>query len=282
MAAPKSWTEASPLVSAQRSINATSRMALLKKVGPALLGNMIEFYEFGIYALVTEAIHENFFGKDDSYGVWIGFGISFVARPFGGFFFGFLADRISRRFALLVSIAGMIIATGGIGLLPTRSCCGEVWGWFGLILLIAFKVTQGLCVGGELTTVVVFCGEHAGRLHAGFGVALAVFTAGLGTVMSELVVLVIDRFLDDEQMMTWGWRIPFLLVFPWGIAARPKARPPCLPTAPPHLPAWCLGRRSCRPPSRARPEQLGRPWPQPAAACRPQSVRMVPLAVPRV
>ena len=222
-------TEASPLVSESADLSGRgdapmvkarlSRGGLVRKVGPALLGNMIEFYEFGVYALVTEALHENFFGEDDQYGVWIGFGISFVARPFGGFFFGYLADRISRRFALVVSIGGMILSTGAIGLLPTQVCCGPVWGMLGVILLVACKFLQGLCVGGELTTVIVFCAEHAGRQHTGFGVSLAVFTAGLGTVMSELVVMLISWLLTEEQMTAWGWRIPFLIVFPWGIFA---------------------------------------------------------------
>ena len=154
-------TEATPLKVADEATHLgsprLSRAALVRKVGPALLGNMIEFYEFGVYALVTEALHENFFGEDDQYGVWIGFGISFVARPFGGLFFGYLADRISRRFALVVSIGGMIVSTGCIGLLPTQVCCGKVWGMLGVILLVACKFLQGLCVGGELTTVIVFC-----------------------------------------------------------------------------------------------------------------------------
>ena len=224
-------TEASPLVADDRGLGRSSdsaphtdaprlsRAGLMRKVGPALLGNMIEFYEFGVYALVTEALHDNFFGEDDQYGVWIGFGISFVARPFGGFFFGYLADRISRRFALVVSIGGMIVSTVCIGLLPTQLCCGPVWGMLGVILLIACKFLQGLCVGGELTTVIVFCAEHAGRLHAGFGISLAVFTAGLGTVLSELVVMLISSLLTEDQMTDWGWRIPFLIVLPWGMFA---------------------------------------------------------------
>ena len=216
-------TEATPLKVADEATHLgpskLSRAALVRKVGPALLGNMIEFYEFGVYALVTEALHENFFGEDDQYGVWIGFGISFVARPFGGFFFGYLADRISRRFALVVSIGGMILSTGCIGLLPTQVCCGKVWGMLGVILLVACKFLQGLCVGGELTTVIVFCAEHAGRLHAGFGVALAVFTACLGAILSELIVMFITYLLTEDQMTAWGWRIPFLIVFPWGLFA---------------------------------------------------------------
>merc|ERR1712185_224888 len=125
---------------------------------------MIEFYEFGVYALVTEEITSNFFDASDTSGVWFGFAISFVARPFGGFFFGWMADAISRRAALMVS-----------------------------------------------------CAEHAGPKMAAFGVAVACATAAFGTIVAELLLL-LTAVLDDQQMLNWGWRVPFLVVLPWGVA----------------------------------------------------------------
>jgi len=218
-------TESSPLVATPLSAPAAdeparaSYAALLRRVGPALLGNMIEFYEFGVYALVTEEITSNFFDATDKSGVWFGFAISFVARPFGGFFFGWMADAISRRAALTASVFGMIVGTVGIGFLPTQRCCGQSWGLFGTAMLMLFKILQGLCVGGELTTVIVFCAEHAGPKMAAFGVAVACATAAFGTIVAELVLLLLNAVLDDQQMLNWGWRVPFLIVLPWGIAA---------------------------------------------------------------
>ena len=109
--APPKPTEASPLVASASTSSARptgSYSVLLKRVAPALLGYMIEFYEFGVYALVTEAITENFFEEGNKIGVWFGFAISFVARPFGGFIFGWIADTISRRTSLLMSVFGML------------------------------------------------------------------------------------------------------------------------------------------------------------------------------
>ena len=216
MAAPKSWTEASPLVSAQRSINATSRMALLKKVGPALLGNMIEFYEFGIYALVSEAISDNFFATsaEHEYGVWFGFAISFIARPFGGAVFGWVADRISRRVSLLMSVFGMIVSTAAIGMLPSYQWGGPVAGRIGWFFLFVCKLIQGLSIGGELTTLYVFAVEHAGPRMCGFALGLCSATASFGTVIAELVIALLDLATTEEQLNSWAWRIPFLITLP--------------------------------------------------------------------
>lgn len=209
----KAPTESSPLVAEPLSKPSAeeprgSYAALLRRVGPALLGNMIEFYEFGVYALVTEEITSNFFDAADTSSVWLGFAISFVARPFGGVFFGWMADAISRRAALLVSVFGMIVGTVGIGFLPSQRCCGQAWGLFGTAMLMVFKILQGLCVGGELTTVIVFCAEHAGPRMAAFG-----------TIVAEVVLLLLTAVLDESQMLSWGWRLPFLIVLPWGVAA---------------------------------------------------------------
>lgn len=222
-------TESSPLVAEPLSTPAAeesraSYAALLRRVGPALFGNMIEFYEFGVYALVTEEITANFFDATDTSSVWLGFAISFIARPFGGFFFGAMADAISRRAALMLSVFGMVVGTVGIGFLPTQRCCGQSWGLFGTCMLMFFKIVQGLCVGGELTTVIVFCAEHAGPKRAAFGVAAAVATAAFGTIIAELVLLLLNAVLDDSQMLSWGWRLPFLIVLPWGIAATAMRR----------------------------------------------------------
>ena len=188
-----------------------------------MLGNMLEFYEFGVYVEVTPQLTANFF--DDygdfghSFGVWFGFAVSFVVRPFGGALFGFIADKFGRRISIILSVAGMLTCTAGIGLLPTTGCCGAAAGVAGLVLLLLLKLCQGLFVGGEIVATMIFAVESAGPAHAATAAGLTLATASVGLIMAQLVVGVVETLTSDEQMLAWGWRVPFLLALPWGTAA---------------------------------------------------------------
>ena len=191
---------------------------------PALLGNTLEFYELGVYAVLAPLLTDNFFEEGDehgqTFGVWYGFAASFVVRPIGGFLLGRIADRYGRRVSLLLSLGGMVVSTTCIGLLPTRSCCGESWGRFGLALLVVFKIGQGLSVAGELSTVMTLSAEHAAPAGlVGFAIGLCLATICVGYIISVLFVLVLEHLLTEDQMMSWGWRLPFVLALPWGVFA---------------------------------------------------------------
>ena len=108
----------------------TEVFGLFTIIAPALLGNMLEFYEFGIYVLVTPYMTAAFFSDygdfGSTFGVWFGFSVSFVVRPFGGALFGYIGDRFGRRVSLIISVGGMIVCTAGIGLLPAHAHqCGR-------------------------------------------------------------------------------------------------------------------------------------------------------------
>ncbi|CAE8610339.1 unnamed protein product [Polarella glacialis] len=90
---------------------------LLKLTWPLLLGNMLEWYEFGVYAYVVPEMQANFF-SGSAIETWVGFAVTFVARPFGGFVLGWIADRFGRKISVQLSLGGMIVATVGQGLLP--------------------------------------------------------------------------------------------------------------------------------------------------------------------
>ena len=194
----------------------TEVFGLFTIIAPALLGNMLEFYEFGIYVLVTPYMTAAFFSDygdfGSTFGVWFGFSVSFVVRPFGGALFGYIGDRFGRRVSLIISVGGMIVCTAGIGLLPAHALVG-------LVLLVVFKICQGLFVGGELVTTVVFAVEHAGTELVATAVAISVATAAFGLLAASVVVLLIEYMTTDEQMYAWGWRVPFLLALPWGLLA---------------------------------------------------------------
>ena len=201
-----------------------SMRTLVSIIMPALLGNTLEFYELGVYAVLAPLITDNFFEEDDkhgqAFGVWYGFAASFIVRPLGGYILGTVADRHGRRASLLMSLGGMVVCTTCIGLLPTRLCCGESWGSFGLALLLIFKVGQGLSVAGELSTVMTLSAEHAAPAGLiGFAIGLCLATICVGYIISVLLVLLLEHFLTEDQMLSWGWRLPFLLVLPWGVFA---------------------------------------------------------------
>ena len=216
-------TEQSPLVGKGGPGLARQTWALMGVIAPALLGNMLEFYEFAAYLFVTPYITANFFASRGdfwlSFGVWFGFAISFAVRPFGGVLFGYIGDRYGRRLSLMLSVAGMIVCTAGIGFLPNTACCGNALGLFGLVMLLLLKICQGLCVGGELIVTAVFAVEAGGTPLVATATGITYATATSGMLIAELVVFTVESATTEEQMLAWGWRIPFLLALPWGLVA---------------------------------------------------------------
>jgi len=186
---------------------------LLLKVLPAAGGSFIEWYEFAVYGFLEANITGNFFeGHGGSISTWAGFAITFLFRPLGGCFFGYLADTIGRKLALQWTIMLMLVSTIGQGCLPTFNCCGEGPGWAGMIMLLVFRALQGLSAGGELTTAAVYISEVAPRERLGFALSFISSSGAFGAfaVASGLVTFM-QSVLTPEQMMAWGWRIPFLI-----------------------------------------------------------------------
>lgn len=185
---------------------------------PLLLGNVLEWYDFGIYSFLAPDIEKVFF-HSSSISTWAGYTVTFLLRPFGVFLNGWLADKYGRRTAVLISILGMLLATFGQGVLPTYLCCGDGWGTLGLVFLLLLRALQGLSAGGELGPIVAYIGESAppNRARAACGLLLA--SAGLGFLLANLLVTVVVRSLTPQDMASWGWRIPFLVsIVPGSIA----------------------------------------------------------------
>ncbi|CAJ1426915.1 unnamed protein product [Effrenium voratum] len=183
---------------------------LLRRVWPLLLGNVLEWYEFGIYSFLAVYLEQIFF-HSSSVSTWAGYAVTFVLRPVGGLLNGWMADKCGRRNAVLLSMVGMLLATVGQGLLPTEDCCGSTWGTVGLVLMLLLRALQGLSAGGELGPIVSYFAESAppSRIRSSTGFLLS--AAGLGFLLANLVVAALDQLLGPEGMMTWGWRLPFLL-----------------------------------------------------------------------
>jgi len=201
-------------------------------IAAGMIGNVLEWYDFAVYGYFAAAIGRHFFPHEDAvaqllsaFGV---FAIGYVMRPVGGAVVGHIGDRFGRRAALTFSVAAMAIPTFLIGLLPGYATLGVA----APIALTLLRMVQGLSVGGEYTSSMVFLMEHAPDGRRGVMGALAAGGAGGGTLLGSAVGAGFAASMSDAALDAWGWRIPFLLGLVVGIAGY-LLRRHVLETAPP-------------------------------------------------
>lgn len=177
----------------------------------AAIGQLVEWYDFVIYAYSAATIARLFFPAGDPtiaiLATFVIYSVGFLARPLGGYVFGTLGDKIGRRRVLSLVILLMGGATVGIGLLPTYAQIGI----FAPILLIVCRLLQGLSAAGETVSSNSFVAEHSPPHRRGRYVAFTFSFSTLAPVVAAAVVLGISNTLPTEQYESWGWRIPFLL-----------------------------------------------------------------------
>ena len=190
----------------------------LRNIASGAIGNTLEWYDFAIYGDFATSIGRLFCPKEESvaqvlaaFGI---FAIGYVMRPLGGVIIGYIGDRVSRRAALNVSIVAMASSTFVIGVLPGYATIGVA----APILLTACRMLQGLSVGGEYTTSLVFMVENAPRNRRGFNGALGCCGAVLGILLGSATGALLAAFMSAEDLETWGWRIPFILGLVIGLA----------------------------------------------------------------
>ncbi|MGA3301661.1 MAG: MFS transporter [Methylovirgula sp.] len=176
-----------------------------------VVGNILEWYDFGLYGLFAPVLAELFFPAADRIAalmsVYGGFAIGFLMRPIGGAVLGHLGDRIGRRFVLICSVVMMGITTTAIGFLPTYSMIG----FAAPMLLLALRILQGFSVGGEFTGSVAFLVENAPSHRRGFAGSFANIGSTTGILLAAAVATLATTFLDRASLQNFGWRIPFLL-----------------------------------------------------------------------
>ena len=182
-----------------------------KAIWAAAIGNLLEWYDFGVYGFLAVLIATNFFpGSDPTTALlksFAAFGVGFLARPLGGIIIGRLGDTRGRKTALVLTIFLMAFGTVGLGLLPSYETIG-VWA---PILLVIMRLVQGLAAGGEWGTSTAFMVEWAPQNRRGlFGSFQQVSTAG-GSLLGSAVAAIMTSSLSQAAMLDWGWRVPFLL-----------------------------------------------------------------------
>ncbi|MBO3679706.1 MFS transporter [Streptomyces sp. NEAU-YJ-81] len=175
------------------------------------IGTTVEYYDFSIYGLASSVVFAKLFfpTSDPVIGTMLSlstFAIGFLARPVGAVVFGHFGDRLGRKSTLVATLGLMGVATFAVGLLPTY---GQV-GIAAPILLIVARLAQGFSVGGEYGGAVLMTIEHAERGKRGFRGSLINTGTSAGLLLANLVFLGVLQ-LPDDQLHSWGWRIPFLL-----------------------------------------------------------------------
>ncbi len=176
------------------------------------VGNLVEWYDFYAYAAFSLFFAHLFFPGDDvvvqQLNAAILFALSFLVRPFGSIIFGHIADRHGRKMALTLSVALMCFGSLIIAVTPTY----EQIGAFAPAMLLAARLLQGLSLGGEYGASATYLSEVAHPNHRGFFSSFQYVSLIGGQLAAVLVLLLLQKvFLTTEQLMDWGWRIPFVI-----------------------------------------------------------------------
>jgi MFS transporter, MHS family, proline/betaine transporter len=195
----------------------TEPAVVRRAIGAAAIGNVTEWYDFGVYAYFEPTIKEVFFSDlPDTMGTIATFGlfaVAFLVRPFGGLFFGPLADRIGRNRVLATTMILMALGTFAIGCIPSQSSIGVA----APILLLVARLVQGFSTGGEYGNAMTFIAEYAPDRRRGFLGSWLEFGTFTGYLMGAVLVTVAGAVLTDDQLLSWGWRIPFFVALPLGV-----------------------------------------------------------------
>ena len=192
-------TTPSPKISSRRIILA------------GLIGNVMEWYDFAVYGFFASVIGQQFFPSENP-GVSLiaafgAFAAGFLVRPLGGLLFGRIGDLVGRSRALILSVLTMAVPTVLIGLLPTYQSIGLA----APILLVSLRIIQGLSVGGEYTSSLVFLVENAPKNRRAFNAIWGVWGATAGILLGSGVGALLANVLDPSDVANWGWRLPFIV-----------------------------------------------------------------------
>jgi MHS family proline/betaine transporter-like MFS transporter len=201
---------------------AVPQMTLKRVIVAATIGNVLEWFDFTVYGFLAVTIAEVFFPASNptvSLLVTFGaFGLAYLVRPLGAIFVGSYSDRHGRKAGLTLSIALMMIGTTLMAVTPGYATIGLA----APILITLARLFQGFSVGGEFGSSVAFLSEH-GSKRRGFSASWQFSVAGLITALASLFGVALTTLLSHEQLLSWGWRLPYflgMLVGPAGLYIR--------------------------------------------------------------
>ncbi|WP_300730136.1 MFS transporter [Pseudomonas sp.] len=183
----------------------------IKSIFSGSVGNMVEWYDWYVYAAFSLYFAKAFFPKGDTTAQLLNtaaiFAVGFLMRPIGGWLMGLYADRKGRKAALMASVLLMCFGSLIIALTPSY----EVIGVGAPVLLVFARLLQGLSVGGEYGTSATYLSEMATKERRGFFSSFQYVTLISGQLIALAVLIVLQQTLTEEQLYSWGWRIPFVI-----------------------------------------------------------------------
>lgn len=180
-------------------------------IGASSAGTIFEWYDFFIYGTLAYLLSPVFFPAGNEtlslLYVWATFAVGFGFRPVGAILFGYLGDKLGRKYTFLVTVTLMGIATAGVGLVPSA----ETIGIAAPIIIILFRILQGLALGGEYGGAAIYVAEHSPPEKRGYYTSYIQASVAGGFVLSIAVVLACRALIPADAFAEWGWRVPFLL-----------------------------------------------------------------------
>lgn len=186
-------------------------MNIKKVVCLTSFGSGLEYYDFVIYALLADFISVNFF-PNINYQIslmetFAVFGIGYIVRPIGGIIFGIIGDRVGRKKIFTITIFLMAISTFLMSIMPTYSDIGIM----SPLIFILLRIFQGISYGAELPGSLTFLVEHTNNKNRGRNCGLMVASMSVGVTIASFISYAVTVFLSNEQMNSWGFRVPFML-----------------------------------------------------------------------
>ena len=179
----------------------------------ASAGNVIEWYDFYIFGSLATILSVKFFEKSHPVAALLStialFTAGFLVRPLGAFVFGWLGDMVGRKYTFILTLVGMALGTGAIGLIPTFDQIGLA----AAFILFALRMIQGLCLGGSYGGAITYVAEHVPEARRGYYTGWLQTSPTLGIVLSLIVIIATRTYFGEKVFNDWAWRIPFLCSF---------------------------------------------------------------------
>ena len=198
-------------------ITVADQSVIKRAVGAAAIGNITEWYDFGVYGYLTTTISQVYFsGLPHSLSIIATFGlfaVSFLVRPLGGLFFGPLGDKVGRKRVLSLAVIMMALGTFALGIIPSYQAIGIT----APMLVLLARLVQGFSTGGEYGSAMTFIAEYAPDKRRGFFGSWLEFGTLSGYALGAGIATLLTTVLTHEQLLTWGWRIPFIIALPIGL-----------------------------------------------------------------
>lgn len=177
----------------------------------AIVGNIIEWYDFTLYVFLAPVIAHNFFSKLSQVNALLStfliFAMGFFIRPLGSIIIGHLGDRFGRKVTLKITILMISLPTIAISLLPTD----RQWGFYAGLCLVIFRLIQGLCIGGEFAGSIIYLTEMAKTHRRAFVSSMANNGSNFGVLCATLMAALLSSVFSKSAFYAYGWRIAFML-----------------------------------------------------------------------